>query len=63
MEGLSSFLAMGGYAEYVWPAYGLTVLVLAVLAVASRKGLKAREAEVAALEATRQRRRSDGTGR
>jgi heme exporter protein D len=26
--GLSSFLAMGGYAAYVWPAYGLFVLVL-----------------------------------
>jgi heme exporter protein D len=25
---LQSFLAMGGYAGYVWPAYGLTALVL-----------------------------------
>jgi heme exporter protein CcmD len=25
---LKSFLEMGGYAEYVWPAYGLTALVL-----------------------------------
>jgi heme exporter protein D len=26
--GLHNFLAMGGYAAYVWPAYGLTALVL-----------------------------------
>jgi heme exporter protein CcmD len=26
---LQNFLHMGGYAEYVWPAYGLTALVLA----------------------------------
>ncbi len=25
---LKNFLEMGGYAEYVWPAYGLTALVL-----------------------------------
>ena len=25
---LKAFLEMGGYAEYVWPAYGLTALVL-----------------------------------
>ena len=25
---LHTFLQMGGYAEYVWPAYGLTALVL-----------------------------------
>lgn len=25
---LQSFFHMGGYAEYVWPAYGLTLLVL-----------------------------------
>lgn len=33
MSGLSfgEFLAMGGYALYVWPAYGLTLLVLAAL--------------------------------
>lgn len=25
---MSEFLAMGGYAGYVWPAYGIAVLVL-----------------------------------
>jgi len=27
--GLAGFLAMGGYAAYVWPAYGLAAIVLA----------------------------------
>lgn len=26
---MNEFLAMGGYARYVWPAYGLSALVLA----------------------------------
>ncbi|MEJ2760221.1 MAG: heme exporter protein CcmD [Gammaproteobacteria bacterium] len=28
MSGLSAFLNMGGYARFVWPAYGLSLLVL-----------------------------------
>jgi heme exporter protein D len=28
MSHLSDFLHMGGYAAYVWPSYGLTLLVL-----------------------------------
>ena len=28
MVSLQSFLHMGGYAIYVWPAYGLTFIVL-----------------------------------
>ncbi|MGO8919225.1 MAG: heme exporter protein CcmD [Stellaceae bacterium] len=27
-ETVAQFLAMGGYAAYVWPAYGLSVAVL-----------------------------------
>ena len=26
--GIHEFLEMGGYAAYVWPAYGLTLIVL-----------------------------------
>jgi heme exporter protein D len=29
--GLDAFLAMGGYALYVWPAYGAALLVMAVI--------------------------------
>lgn len=28
MSGLMAFLDMGGYARYLWPAYGLSLLVL-----------------------------------
>jgi heme exporter protein D len=28
MSGLATFLDMGGYARYLWPAYGLSMLVL-----------------------------------
>jgi heme exporter protein D len=53
---MSEFFAMGGYAAYVWPAYGVTAVVLIVLWVASVRGLKAREAEVDAAESGRPRR-------
>ena len=28
MNALSTWLAMGGYAAFVWPAYGIAVIVL-----------------------------------
>ncbi len=40
---------MGGYAGFVWPAFGISALVLVGLLVLSWRGLKAREAELAAL--------------
>jgi len=51
MDGLVKFLAMDGYAAYVWPALGLTVLVLAGLLIASARSAREREAELARLEA------------
>jgi heme exporter protein D len=35
MDGIGAFLAMGGYAGFVWPAYGLALVVLAGLAAHS----------------------------
>jgi heme exporter protein D len=32
---ISAFFAMGGYAEFVWPAYGLALAVLGGLTVVS----------------------------
>ena len=58
MNTLASFLAMGGYAAYVWPAYGIAVVVLAALVVTSLRSLRAREAELRALEADHPRRRT-----
>jgi len=31
MNSVSEYLAMGGYAVFVWPAYGLTLFVLLLL--------------------------------
>ena len=53
MGSIGTFIAMGGHGGYVWSAYGIAVVVIGVLIVTSRRALKAREAEVAALEAAR----------
>jgi heme exporter protein D len=34
---VTEFFAMGGYAAYVWSAYGITLLVLVVSAWAARR--------------------------
>ncbi len=58
MQNISEFFAMGGYAGFIWSAYGVAALVLIGLLVMSRMDLRARQAEVAALEAASPRRRS-----
>jgi heme exporter protein D len=35
MSALDGWFAMGGYAAFVWPAYGLTAIVLGGLALLS----------------------------
>jgi len=50
LDGISQFLAMGGYAVYVWPAVGLTAIVMIGLAWQSWRGLRQEETAVAALE-------------
>ncbi|MGA7260912.1 MAG: heme exporter protein CcmD [Stellaceae bacterium] len=35
MSDISAFLAMGGYAAFVWPAYGVAFAVLGGLALLS----------------------------
>ena len=37
MSGLGAYLAMGGYAPYIWPAYALAAIVLGGLALFSRR--------------------------
>jgi heme exporter protein D len=49
MDGMSQFFAMGGYAAFVWPAYGVAAVVLIGLLVQSLRVLRARTAEFAAL--------------
>lgn len=58
---MAEFLAMGGYALYVWSSFAVTLIVLGGLAVASRRDLAAKERELEALQAAsphRQRKRS-----
>jgi heme exporter protein D len=43
-----SFIDMGGYGGYVWPAFGVTALVLLGLLLASLRSLRARENALAA---------------
>ena len=49
----SEFLAMGGYAAYVWPAFGITAAVMIVMLWASRRALKAHEAALEKLDRRR----------
>lgn len=48
-----AFFEMGGYAAYVWPAFGAAAALLIALLVASLRAMRAREAELRALEASR----------
>jgi heme exporter protein D len=57
MERIVDFLAMGGYAGFVWSAFAVTFIVVIALAVSSRRALKRAEARLAALEAARPARR------
>ena len=49
MDAIATFLAMGGYAAFVWSAYGITAVVLLALLVLSWRGVKARQAELDAM--------------
>ena len=57
MDRIVEFLAMGGYAGFVWPAFAVTFIVIVALAVSSRQALKRAEARLAVLEAARPARR------
>lgn len=49
---LSSFFAMGGYGAYVWPAYGLALTTLVILAILSLRWAKKSERDLARLRQT-----------
>ncbi len=51
MESITTFLAMGGYAAFVWPAFGITALVMVALLVDSLRDLRQRQRRLAELEA------------
>jgi heme exporter protein D len=48
---VAGFLAMGGYAAYVWPAFGFTVTVMVGLFAQSWRAARSAERELAELRA------------
>jgi heme exporter protein D len=58
MTDIQNFLAMGGYAPYVWPAWGLTLGVFALMLVATLRGRRARRREERDLAALARPRRT-----
>ena len=50
---MAEFFHMGGYAAFIWPAYGLSALVLSVLTIMSLRAFKATRALADVLEQDR----------
>ena len=48
---MNEFLQMGDYGAFIWSAYGLAVLVMGGLVVATLRSLRSQERQLAALEA------------
>jgi heme exporter protein D len=59
---MGEFFAMGGYAGFVWPAYGLSALVLIGLTVMSLRGYRRSKMLADQLEAQRPSHRKTGAG-
>jgi heme exporter protein D len=57
MDRIETYLAMGGYAAYVWPALAVAAAVMIGQVVLTLRTLRRREAALAEFEALRQRRR------
>ena len=54
---MAEFFSMGGYAAYVWPAYGIAAVILVTMLIVSLRGLRRHEALLKTLETSRPRRR------
>jgi heme exporter protein D len=52
---MEHFFAMGGYAGFVWPAYGLAVAVIGGMAVASVAAYRRTKRALDAAQATRKK--------
>ena len=57
MDRISEFLGMGGYAEFVWPAFAVTAVVMVGLVLVSRRSLQADRRTLESLESVRAARR------
>jgi heme exporter protein D len=52
-DSFAAFIDMGGYAAWVWSAYGLAALALGGMLILTRRPLKALEREFETLKANR----------
>ena len=50
---MAEFFSMGGYAAYVWPAYGIAAVILVAMLIVSLRGLRRHEALLKTLETSR----------
>lgn len=57
-----NFLSMGGYAAFVWPAFAVTAIVMAVILIASLWRMRTNQRILTALEAERRRARGAASG-
>lgn len=62
METLSQFFSMGGYAGFIWPAYGVVAVVLVGLFIAGKRFQNAADAELASLNPRARRKSETNTG-
>jgi heme exporter protein D len=53
MDAVIRFLHMGGYAQYVWPAYGIATVVLVGMVVESLSQYRRNRRDLARLEEAR----------
>ena len=54
---MAEFFSMGGYAAYVWPAYGIAAAILVAMLIVSLRGLRRHETLLKTLQTNRPRRR------
>jgi heme exporter protein D len=50
MQSVLNFLAMGGYARFVWPAYAVTLVILGTLVLSSLRSYRTQQRELARKE-------------
>ena len=59
---MAEYFSMGGHGGFIWSAWGIAIAVLSVLVFASIRSMRARERELARMEAEAPRRRRRRAG-
>ncbi len=59
MDAIGQFFAMGGYAAYVWPAFAIVLVVMALMWFTGIHGWRKSEQTLAALRSNRRQREGD----